>query len=1615
MIKSSLFNNLFEGGGSNRGSKYQDRVNADIDNPKKDPKTVKPRQGNQVEDLDQAYLDQKATYGNLYTVDKTSLQALQDELNTLPFRLSESASRSLLIAIKNIIFNAEYPKIQTLVTSNPGFQELAAILDYSGPITLDPTSDVIKQLQDTPKYALDSNNADNGGNSYAALVALVIPFIDPNILTKAVYDHPNVKETLKAYSAQYTGSLITKLDWDGELPDFSNFEHIAEPLAKQFLGLVKTVVTGTQQSKLPPRLLKLAKRGVAEANTAFQKSLSGNIASNKHKNNIVRNIYYSMITRTLPQNADFFELDDQSTESGTKKLFDNPNAANRPQILTDKAQTLIAARIISVERNPFLYKGTLGQNSKTQLAFDYAKRVAFKKSKHAEVNAKTTDVVAKLFDGAIQLVPGMANHMQKLEQLLETYFKSIPDSTPESTSTVTESVEGIEDRSNKLKQELDAFAEEGLVLLQQSLSNDTLNKIFATLSKNEAFASLRLDPTTAVTHYLEPFKEALISRFAIIQSITAEDLKQIFTIGNAITDFLADGMNKKTILSHLDSFNSYVKTKASGGDDEGFKFIHKAAEIPVLIQEAKKKLKKTKSNLDKVPKNTTQLAASQYKAIHDARKKILDTKHLLQRLPEKAEALLVHIKNSINSLSPSALNALVSGDLEENEKQEVDTFFSSLVNTLYDAYFNESAFGLLTESDVEPNVVKEYIVSDLKEKATNGTLIASGSLRSYVDYYEGLNEDFLNFINLAASIKDTHKGISVDASGNISFNYDLETTSPRNAFFTKFFFGDLTSRVSAEPVVTLAAHRTILKRLQDPAKEVLTSVTLEDILTPEILKTQPTLSAKLGLFFDSLQKTASSGIDQAVAQIDRDILDLAAGSYIPLVTSAPESTNAYSSYYIPGVIDKDYEATITTLGSNALRMLAKVPGSDTVSKEFFSNICISGTLGGEFIVIALQNALDIISTAINIDIARQTFYGSDTQIQAVNGLIRKYQKIGATEAITDLKQAKDIADSYVQSLTKATERQKKLPDGTTVSVPGTGIQGTHVLSGSDNHVDNPLLLAILRRFNDTIKADSWATMALEYSQKVKAEKDSGTYHSSDINVVVSKIGIAYTRIGLFTEEATASDNITEGVEEPAKQITPLFVQGEKGIKFNPSSMKSLKTDLEKRVYGSEQVQLNKGQRQGQNYKQVTSYKDLFAKSKSAMHSLSEVIGAYLISSGQKSLAIDLVKDIKSMEHNFTVLASPSRTTGEKQEDPNGLSASTGTGFFDIISDPNTLGVSNIPTQVKLMNTLKMLHVNEPSEVFNSLFVELPNPKSEAFQIKLQANFARIPGATALYQLLASGKDLETIKREVTDVLESVNQMSPQLRVDFNALADVRDLESEQFTDVPEDAREYLKKIYSNPIFPATLMQYKPEYMKRYATLLDTQLYAELDKETAAVVKKEAVKLSQLCTPKLRQEIVKEVQAGHIVNQITKAQVKTLADPASLHESKVYTASLLMEAAEAINNMPVKIIASVLQRRGITANQGQLVTSDGTPYGFNDFGSMYWMLFATNNAVSQNAAIVNRLFKSKDELEFRVAGQKYEYARVIDFTRLKQLVDTYFKPEELTSEPTNESSKSEETK
>lgn len=1670
MVKSSLFDSLFEGAGSNKGSKFQDRVNAQLDKDiqaqkqhrkEKEDKTPSPKRGSVVAkgDLESEYIKTKASYGNLYVQDKTGLDSLLNELDVLPFRFSFTKTNSLLISIKNISFSSipEFTPIHTALSEkkNAALSELADILGYSGPISIDVTKPLEAQLQPVPKYSIDSTSPGVDSNAYAAIVGLVFPFIDRDLLDHAIATYPNITTALATYASAYNGTLLSTIDWaSGEnIPDFSTFEHITDPIVRKFLQTIKNVLTNTTEGtlNLPPRLVRLGHRGIQEATTGFKTAISGSIANNKHKSNLVKTIYYSLITRALPYNADLFELNAEGPASEVKKFFDNPDTADISNLLTDKARTLIAARILSVEQNPFLYKGLLGSNSRKQIAFDYAKRVLFKKRKEAIINEKTTDKIASLFDNALRKVPGMSEHFDKLATIFDTYFGADSESLGE-------------DKASKLKVELDAFVDEGQRLLEMSPSNEEYATLFKPLlAKLSEYSEEGLpDIQQLIASYIVPFKEAIISRLTLLREITTEDISAVYQIGEACTSFLAGELNKKQIQDALETFRKYDTEKASSGKDEGYKFLRLVSNVQSIIQQADKQLKKSKHTEEEASttpqKSSLEKSIIQRNAIKRARSRILDSKHILQTLSPKIAKVLLDIKNRFNALSPEIQKALISGNYSEETSNQIDSFITNTVKSIYDTHFGPSGFGLLSSLPMKPedfnaesSIIKRYVELDLKEKTKNGLLIADGTLNSYVNYYDGLTEDFINFINLAAAIQEGYKGISVTPEGDIDFKFALDSAALSQGFFTKFFFGDLVTKISSEPVVTLAAHRTILKRLQTPLQQVLTATTGSDILLPTVQKNQPKLAKQLQDYFTGLYKVANTGIKTAIEQIDKNIIALAGNSNISIIEQTPSAiaaTQELRSYYIPATTGDAFEKSVTLLGAKAIALLSKVPSANTASKEFFRQIFISGALTGESetLQIYFKNALDIISTAINIDIARQTFYGDNAQIEAVKALVKKYQSEGNADGINDIRTAKTYADTFVNTFMKQ-----------------SGAIGTKIITATDNHIDNPLLFAVLQKFDTFISQDSWSEMETKYADIISKERKEGTYIHSDINKVIEKLGLAYRRIGQFTTVTEAVDPTINQSNTDQPTSTNLLIASETGIKANPNAMKLLVKDLSARLTGTELTPLRKGQGRGQNYQQVISYTEILNKNSAAMHRAVLTLGSYLSLTGNELAAKKLAAEVALVNKNFEIMQK----------------------FFNFLASEKTISVDNIQSQKTILDILSKLKAPNYSGLFEEIFIRPLNPNSETFRNHLIKAFTVKTELSSVFELLKMGESIEDITEHVLAEINKV-MASPDedYKAKFAALADEeyqpepntkgstkRQPVEHPVSSIGDKVSEFINELETQPIPSYAIFQNKDKYASRLATLYDPATYAAVKPEEAAKLKALAARVMYKGSPKdprsvevankFNTSVQELISAGNIKNQITGTPVTTQLDPNKLFESVKILLNLLLEAdfsniqqsqttqipqksstikypartagspstaptateftpnAQEVpqstyqQDAPVswdkpteretyyKHIASMLMRlhvtqqpvkrsttTGETIEVTRLTNPDGTE--FSRWAEDYFMLFATDNQFAEDTKNVSRFFNTKDELEFKTA-KNFMYAKISDFNKIQDII------------------------
>ena len=89
--------------------------------------------GAPVEDLEAAWLNDKALM-SLYKLDRKDINSLKDELGSLPFKIDFRSIRNLNMSLKSVLFSS--PTLTAAVSqgSNAAVKELAAILDYTGPL-----------------------------------------------------------------------------------------------------------------------------------------------------------------------------------------------------------------------------------------------------------------------------------------------------------------------------------------------------------------------------------------------------------------------------------------------------------------------------------------------------------------------------------------------------------------------------------------------------------------------------------------------------------------------------------------------------------------------------------------------------------------------------------------------------------------------------------------------------------------------------------------------------------------------------------------------------------------------------------------------------------------------------------------------------------------------------------------------------------------------------------------------------------------------------------------------------------------------------------------------------------------------------------------------------------------------------------------------------------------------------------------------------------------------------------------------------------------------------------------------------------------------------------------
>ena len=1073
--------------------------------------------GSPVEDLENAWLQSKAIM-SLYQLDKKDINTLKEEIGALPFKVDFRSIRNLNMSLKSILFSS--PTLTAAVNqgTNTAIKELADILEYTGPLQPNEKSRV-PLYTFPPEYMRDASKSDL---AYSDIVGLIFPFVNPAILGDLLAKS-NVKQALSTYANTNSGNFVVSIDWlSNNLPNFATFEHIVDPN-------VKSLLTNIKNANLESLVI-----GINEAEAGLTKGSISSTSTAKHKNAIVKNIYYSLLTRALPYNCDLFEIDSEKV-----KIRLNQGASTKiPTLLTDRALTLLASKSMQIEKDPFLHRGLFGKNIKDQLSFDYAKKVIFGAKKRNLNIEKTKDVLSIIFDDLLRIIPGTSALFIEIGTLLEDFFNPTSNTwtnipvqeaktiTPPKTRDIKtdskEENESVITSAETIKTKLDATADKGLHILTNELSETALQEIFNQLiQRNPTIreeAGKTNNPseymTTAVTTYIQPYRDELIVRCMDIKSITIEDLKTIHTLADQLTLFMNKTSNRlirKQTKQAIDAFIEYDKMRAASNKDQGYKYIRTISHIQDRIIETKKTLRKKLSDDEniEVGKKKTSFAASKeaHSLINTNRANIIKTQNFILSANDKVDALLTNIRNIINNVSTQEnelMKLLVSGPTTPEEKQNVSDFLTDTVSYLLNKYVNPAAdngnnFSLLAIEDINKEVIKKYVIDDLVNKTETSSLALNGQFKPIVNYFTGLTSDSIDLINLAASLI-TYDGISIDAQGTIQFNYELEPNALKNGFFETCFFNNMgITEVATDPAILLAVQRLLLLRIQEPLAAIITPMQITDFILPEITKIQPELTKQINNYLLGLKNVATKGISEVIDQLDTEILAMRGGGTISfIIDSGKNKKNIPSAKFnLPETKDEVYEHNITAVANKALTYWRSAFETTTAVKTFMGELTLM-TGGGEIIKQKLAGALDIIATAINISILRNSFYGDNIQIAAVTGLLRKYQQDDNKAGIETLDAAIQTVDRFVDEVTKK-----------------TNAKGVEIISKENGHVDNQLLQAILYKFNTLITQDSWATMVTKQEKETSEQKEEGTHEEVSNEKIIEKLGIIFENIGIY--------------------------------------------------------------------------------------------------------------------------------------------------------------------------------------------------------------------------------------------------------------------------------------------------------------------------------------------------------------------------------------------------------------------------------------------------------------------------------------------------------------------
>lgn len=1241
---------------------------------------------------------EKAEYGSFYVKNNPSSVGFISEVENLPFRTSGDKSATFFGAIKERFEDILRKKASA--EADPAFGELWAFLKYS------------------PKPAFRSTDyADFNTNMppFVLFLTFAFPLLEQNIIT-TLFSKANITKRFTVLQNSYSGSVLNHIEFTPET-DFKSCEHIKDPKVKLFVKqLQQILMSDTPETELAKHELLAGLKSLTATLIEGSKKAIGNA---KHINEVARTIYYSILSATVPSNLDLFELNDEEIQA----KYTNPRE-KKYEILTKKAYDLIANyKIIKLE-DAMTTRGTLGKNTREALAFAYAKET--KRLKKSNKNTETSkvrefraihkDTLAFFHDG-LKNLPDLSIYVDSIQNVLSDFF-------PEKIKSKAVSIGKDIEKTKENNKEVD---------LENERDTKLEPIIDGAYEKLHDYAVVGLDKLQVID--AGPFTVVITDLFNKLLAITKEDLDILLKL----SIFINLTENRMMKVSELKKFirvvykNHYdsVMTNPNSNRVDGFTYFRSILGLDELLLSAEKLMrlspKDEKSKEDKTktvcPKcngkgsvinsrtgkeekcptcyglgkvDTKNASRDFLRSLLDARIRIHQTRDVLDKLGTTAEDMYEQIHRAVRNADINLRNSLVSGT-DETDIEPTSAFIDHLANAVLYTYFRTEAspnnplnytqhidykpsqkLYLLASEDVDLDNAKETIVNDLTEKSKNGTLATEGVFNTHLNYYSGLNQDFIDFINLAASITQAYSGLTTTPDGKVELNFKIGPATNSNSFFGSFFFGDLSQAIQTSPAVKLCFHKFILSKISLLVAPQIAAVSSKKILLPEVQKRNPEACKQIDEYFSELYKTLTSGIKIAISEIDNQIIDIAGNTSQKIVLSAEQ--NEYHIVFIPGTKDEAFENATNLLGNKAAVLLNKEHGVKKSDQLFFNSLLVNKAFETkkdaiaiqkgtpeQYIVERIQDALNIIATAINLKAAKYSIMGNDEEDKLLSQLLNKYRKEKATEkedkVITNINLAKNMLSKFTKD--------------------SGGLSGTDLVQQDNNRIKNPVLTKILDKFNKFMSYESFEKELLRYSSQEQelaskgqtdypmTVKDTG---ESSKDIILKTLGIMYIdTVENPSDEVLSAEPIQAKEKEVKEEGIPteqLFNQDEHGVlKFNFSAVKTVTKSLTNKIRGYNISSLGKEKRYGTNVIPVKSYTQYINELKGAISIASNRFIDFYYGIGSKQEGDEVKISSKQALNNCKVLDD----------------------FFRIIANPNTgPSVLNIGIQQKLLDTLEKL-------------------------------------------------------------------------------------------------------------------------------------------------------------------------------------------------------------------------------------------------------------------------------------------------------------------------------------